>query len=136
MGLADEQDFPHQGNLEFLDNRADPATGTIRARVVFPNPNGELIPGLFARVRLVLGEARQVLLVPEKAVGTAEGRQFVLVVSGNNTVEWRAVALGPAEGGLRVVREGLGPDDRVIISGLANVRPGAPVQVREAESKP
>jgi RND family efflux transporter MFP subunit len=136
MGLADEQDFPHQGSLEYVDNRADPATGTIRARAVFPNPNGELIPGLFARVRLVLGETRPVLLIPEKAVGTAEGRQFVLVVSGNNTVEWRAVALGPAEGGLRVVREGLGPDDRIIISGLANVRPGAPVQVREAESKP
>jgi RND family efflux transporter MFP subunit len=133
LGLAGEEGFPHRGHLRFVDNRANPATGTIRARAVFPNEKGDLVPGLFARIRVMVGEPQQVLLVPEKVVMTAEGRKFVLVVGANNTVEWRAVTLGLEEGGMRVVREGLSADDRVIVGGVANVRPGSPVQPRETE---
>jgi RND family efflux transporter MFP subunit len=135
LGIGEEQNFPRRGRVEFVDNRVDPKTGTICVRAVFPNTAGELVPGMYARVRIVTGESQPVLLVPEKAVGNADGRSFVLVVGGNNTVEWRAVTIGPADDGLREVREGLKADDRVIISGLANVRPGAPVQVREVDVK-
>jgi RND family efflux transporter MFP subunit len=133
LGIGSDDGFPRRGRLESVDNRADPATGTVRVRAAFPNPGGEVVPGLSARVRLVTGEPRDVLLVPAGAVQSAAGRPFVLVVGANDAVEWRAVTLGPAEGGLRVVREGLGPDDRVIVGGLAGVKPGAPVRARDAD---
>jgi multidrug efflux system membrane fusion protein len=132
MGLAGEEGFPRRGQVEFADVRADPATGTIRVRAAFPNPGGDVLPGLSARVRLVTGASTPELLVPASTVRTVEGRPSVLVVS-NGAVEWRAVTLGAAEGGLRVVRAGLGPDDRVIVGSLANIRPGVPVRPREAD---
>jgi RND family efflux transporter MFP subunit len=132
MGLAGEEGFPRRGKVEFADVRADPATGMIRVRAAFPNPGGDVLPGLSARVRLVTAASTPELLVPAPTVRTVEGRPFVLVVS-NGAVEWRAVTLGATEGGLRVVRTGLGPDDRVIVGSLANIRPGAPVRPREAD---
>jgi RND family efflux transporter MFP subunit len=133
LGLAGEDGFPRRGRVESVDNRADPATGTVLVRAAFPNAGGEVVPGLSARVRLVTGGPREVLLVPVGAVQSAAGRPFVLVVGSNGAVEWRAVTLGPAEGGLRVVREGVGPDDRVIVGGLAGVKPGEPVRARDAD---
>jgi RND family efflux transporter MFP subunit len=131
IGLAGDDGFPRRGRVEFADNRADPATGTVRVRAAFPNPGGEVVPGLAARVRVVTDEPRPALLVPEAAVGTADGRPYVLVVGPNDGVEWRAVTVGPADGGLRVVRDGLTAEDRVIVGGPAGVPPGARVRPRE-----
>ncbi|HEY1379819.1 MAG TPA: efflux RND transporter periplasmic adaptor subunit [Gemmataceae bacterium] len=132
IGLSHQEGFPHRGAIDFVDNRADPATGTVRVRAKFPNPDGDLLPGMFARVRLTAGEPREELLVPQAAVRTDGGRPYVLVVGKDNAIEWRPVALGPQADGKRVVTAGVGPDDRVIVGGTADVAPGAAIRVREA----
>jgi RND family efflux transporter MFP subunit len=126
--LANETGFPHRGALDFVDNQTDPATGTMRMRGIFPNPDRVLQPGLFARVR-VPGSARYTaLLIPDEAVGTDQSQKFVSIVNATNTVESRRVTLGPMVDGLRVVREGLGSNDLVIVNGLMSARPGMVVQ--------
>jgi RND family efflux transporter MFP subunit len=132
LGLTGEDGFPHRGRVESVDNRVNPATGTVRVRAVFPDAGREVVPGLFARVRLVTGPPREALLVPEQAVGAEDGRQFVLVVNGAGTVERRAVTVGQVDGGLRVIKEGLRADDRVIVSGPGAVKPGMTVRPRPA----
>jgi multidrug efflux system membrane fusion protein len=135
MGVADEEGFPRRGHVEFVDNHIDPRTGTVRVRAAFPNRDGELIPGMTARVRVVTEEPRLMLLVPEKIVTTTEGQPSVPVLIGTDRVESRIVTLGPVGGDLRVIRSGLKADDRVIIDGLANVKPGVQVQVRDLDVK-
>jgi RND family efflux transporter MFP subunit len=130
LGLADQTGFPRRGVLDFVDNQLDPRTGTLRLRAVLPNPDGVLKPGLFARVRLPLGEPYQALLVPERATGT-DGlgtRKFVYVVDDKNAVHYRVVKLGTKHDGLVVVTEGLKPDEMVIGSGLQRIRPGSTVE--------
>jgi multidrug efflux system membrane fusion protein len=127
MGLVDEEGYPHQGSLNFVDNRVDPATGTIRARAVFANPDGRFTPGLFARIRLVGGTEADTVLIEERAIGTDLGRQFVLTVSADNRIEQRFVEVGPDVDGLRVIREGLRAGDTVVVNGLQRVRPGQTV---------
>src|SRR4051812_7438743 len=124
MALADEQDFPHQGSLQFLDNQLDPATGTINGRAIFRNPDRRLTPGLFVRLRLPGTASYAGVLVEDRAVGTDLDRRFVLVVGGDKKIESRAVTLGPLVDGLRVVRKGLSPGDLVVVNGLQRVRPG------------
>jgi multidrug efflux system membrane fusion protein len=128
VGLANEDGFPHEGNLDFLDNALDPATGTIRARAVVPNPGGALTPGLFARVRLQ-GEARDgALLVNEQAVLTDQDRRYVYVVGEKNSAERRDVKLGAHVEGLVIVESGLNPGDRVIVNGMRKIFfPGQPI---------
>lgn len=132
MGLANETGFPHQGFIESVDNRVDAATGSILVRSQFPNPEGLLLPGLFARVR-VPGSARQpAVLIPESAIGTDQNQRFVLTLTSSNTVAYRPVRLGASVGGRRIVRDGLQPGDPVVVNGLMRVRPGMPVTpVRE-----
>jgi RND family efflux transporter MFP subunit len=127
MGLADEQDYPHEGTLDFVDNQVDPNSGTIRARAVFANRDGRYTPGLFARIKLVSGEARDTVLIDERAVGTDLGKKFVLALKKDNTLEYRPVTLGANIDGLRVVNQGLAAGDVIVVNGLQHVRPGVAV---------
>lgn len=135
MRLANEEEFTHQGHVDYLDNRLNGNSGTIRMRAVFENPRGTLKAGLFIRVRLPVGRSYQALLVPDEALQSDQGRKFVYVANRDNRVEYRAVKIGQAIKGLRVVKEGLNEGDRVIISGMQRVRPKLEVKVR-AEAPP
>ena len=128
LGLANEEGFPHEGGVDFVDNRVDASTGTLRVRGKFDNPQSILVPGLFARVRLMMGEAGQAIFVSERALGFDQGQRYVLVVSAKNEVEYRRVTVGALDGQLRVIEEGVGPEDRVIVTGLQRVRPGVTVK--------
>ena len=127
IGLVDERGYPHPGKLDFIDNQVDPATGTIRARAALANPDGRYTPGLFARVRLVGGEERDSVLIEDRAVGTDLSKKFVLALTSDNRVEYRLVQLGPEIDGLRIVEQGLKPDDLVVVNGMQHVRPGESV---------
>jgi multidrug efflux system membrane fusion protein len=131
IGLANETGFPHEGKLEFIDNRLDPATGSVRMRATFANQEHLLVPGLFARVQLSGGGSKEgnarALLIHDRAVGTDQDRKFVYVVGKDNKAEYRPVTLGPASDGLRVVRKGLVAGEKIVVGGLQRVRPGAPV---------
>jgi RND family efflux transporter MFP subunit len=143
MGLAIDEGYPKKGYIDFLDNRVNPATGTIRVRGVFANPafapqKREMAPGMFARVRVPLGEPQPSLLVAERAIGTSQARKFVYIVNEKSEVVDRTVTLGAMDGGLRVIAEGLKAGEKVIIDGLQRVRPGAEVQPKPAtmDSRP
>jgi len=127
IGLADEQGFPHAGRLNFVDNQVDRQTGTIRTRAVFSNPDGIFTPGLFVRIRLVSRDSHDTVLIDDRAVGTDLGKKFVLVLKGDNTVDYRGVTLGAEVDGLRIVNTGLRPGDVIVVNGLQRVRPGAVV---------
>jgi multidrug efflux system membrane fusion protein len=127
MALANEDGFPRQGRLDFLDNQIDGATGTIRGRAVFRNTDGMLTPGLFVRLRLAGTGTYNGLLIQDRAVGTDLSKKFVYVVGPKQEVEYRAVTLGPIVDGLRVVRSGLAAGEPVVVNGLQRVRPGAQV---------
>jgi multidrug efflux system membrane fusion protein len=127
MELANEQGFPREGRMDFLDNRLDPVTGTIRGRAVFRNHDGALTPGLFVRLRVAGGGASRALLVQDRAVGTDLDKKFLYVVGADGAVQYRPVTLGPLVEGLRVVRSGIAAGDLVIVNGLQRVRPGAKV---------
>ncbi len=127
LALADESGFPHKGTVDFVDNRVDADTGTIRLRAVFPNPQRKLTAGLFARVRIPGSAPYPALMIPETAVGADQGLKLVFVVGQSNIVEPRPIEVGPVMDGLRVIRKGLAPTDQVIVNGQARVRPGMPV---------
>jgi RND family efflux transporter MFP subunit len=127
LGLADESGFPHKGYLDFVDNQVDPNTGTIRTRAVFANRSRALIPGLFARVKLVGTEKRKALLVRDAAIGTDQDRKFVLAVGPGDTLVYRAIEPGRLTDGLRIVDSGIEAGDRVVVNGLMRVRPGMKV---------
>jgi membrane fusion protein, multidrug efflux system len=131
IGLANEAGFPHEGKLEFVDNRVDPATGSVRMRATFKNADNALAPGLFARVQLSAGNGTggetKAAMIADRAVGTDQNRKFVLVVTNEGKTEYRPVRLGPVVDGLRVVRDGVKPGEKIIVNGLQRVRPGAPV---------
>lgn len=133
IGLANEAGFPHEGKLEFVDNRVDPATGSVRMRATFKNADNALAPGLFARVQLSAGNGNgtggetRAAMIADRAVGTDQNRKFVLVVTSDGKTEYRPVRLGPVVDGLRVVRDGVKPGEKIIVNGLQRVRPGAPV---------
>ncbi|HYT59529.1 MAG TPA: efflux RND transporter periplasmic adaptor subunit [Haliangiales bacterium] len=132
LQLADEPEFPHRGHIESFDNRLDANTGSILLRAVFPNPDGRIVPGLFARIRVPLSERHPALLVEERAIGTDQAQKFVLALTATNTVEYRSVQLGPLIDGKRVVRSGLEAGDMIVVNGLQRVRPGMPVAPQEA----
>lgn len=127
LGLADEEGFPHEGRLDFVDNQVDPNTGTIRTRAVFSNRSRALTPGLFARVKLVGTQKTKALLVRDAAIGTDQDRKFVLVVGPGDTLAYRPVVPGRLSDGLRIVTAGLEARDRVVVNGLMRVRPGMKV---------
>ena len=133
LQLADEQGFPHEGVMDFVDNRVDEATGTMQGRAVFPNPDGHLTPGLFARVQLLGEGPYEALILPDQAIGTDQAQRLVYVLGEDNVVTARPVTLGRALGALRVIRGGLKPTDRVVINGIQKVRPGATVTPVEGQ---
>ncbi len=128
IGLADEQGFPHRGRIDFVDNRVDPQSGTVRMRAVLDNRDGRFTPGLFARVRLGdMDSPRKAVLVADRAIGTDQSKRFVLVVNGDSKAEYREVRIGRAVEGLRVIEAGLEAGEVIVVNGLQRVRPGAPV---------
>lgn len=132
LKLIDENDFTHQGSMDFVDNVIDRSTGTIRGRAVFANPDGVFTPGMFARVRVPASSPYEALLVPDAAIGTEQIRKYVLVVDTENTARQKYVTLGQlAPDGLRVIKDGLAPDDRVVISGLMQARAGTKVRPQQ-----
>ena len=124
MGLSNEEGFPHQGYVDFVDNELNPQTGTIRARAVFDNKDGSLTPGLFARLKLVGSGTYKASLINDKAVGTDQSKKFVLVIGSDNKAAYREVKLGPLIDGLRVVKQGLKDGEMVVVNGLQRVHPG------------
>jgi len=126
----------HNGTINFLDNQLDVSTGTLRGRAVIPNTDLSILPGQFGRVRLIASAPYEALLVPDGAIATDQARKIVFVVKDDNTVEARPVVLGPIDEGLRVVREGLKPEDHVIVDGLQRARVGAKVTPNDAKPAP
>jgi RND family efflux transporter MFP subunit len=118
---------PHDGKMDFLDNRLDLSTGTLRSRAVIPNKDFSILPGQFGRVRLIGSAPYEALLLPDTAIATDQSRKIVFVVKDDDTVEAKPVTLGPLDQGLRVIREGLKAEDRVIVDGLQRARVGAKV---------
>ena len=132
--LLDENDFAHQGRLDFVDNVIDKSSGTIRGRAVFANPEGVLTPGMFGRIRVPGSPPYQAMLVPEVAIGTEQARKFLLVVGADGTVQQKFPTFGQAVGQMRVVKDGLTPDDRVIVNGLMRARPGQKVTPQDEDT--
>jgi len=133
VGLADETDFPHAGQVDFVDNRVDPSTGTILVRAVMPNPDQRLAPGLFARVRLPEGGSIKAVLVDDKAILTDQDRKYVYVLAGG-TVERRDVVLGRIVDGQRLIASGLKGGEQVIVNGIQKVFPGGKATIAKAET--
>jgi RND family efflux transporter MFP subunit len=136
IGLADEEGFPHHGRMDFVDNRLDRETGTIRARAVVPNPDRLFTPGMFARVRLIGSGVRRVTVIPEVAVSTDQDRKFVFVFNrDSSTVAYRPVTLGrQVDGQRRIIREGLKPGEQIVVNGFARIRPGVRVKATAASA--
>jgi membrane fusion protein, multidrug efflux system len=134
--LTGEAKPSHDGKMDFLDNRLDLSTGTLRGRAVVPNKDFSVLPGQFGRVRLIGSAPYEALLLPDTAIATDQSRKIVFVVKDDDTVEARAVTLGPLDDGLRVIREGLKPEDRVIVEGLQRARVGAKVSPHAAKPSP
>jgi multidrug efflux system membrane fusion protein len=127
MGTLETAGTPFQGRLQLVDNVVDARSGTVRVRAAFDNPDGVLMPGQFARLRLGRARPEPALAVDERAIGTDQDRRFVMVVGDDNTVAYRQVSLGAATEGLRLVTAGLKPGERIVVNGLQRIRPGATV---------
>ena len=132
--LAGETKPSHMGKMDFLDNRLDVGTGTLRGRALVDNHDLSILPGQFARVRVLGSSPYEALLLPDTAIATDQSRKIVFVVKSDNTVIAKPVVLGPIDDGLRVIREGLNADDNVIIEGLQRARIGAKVSPHAPES--
>lgn len=128
LGLANEADYSRAGVIEDVDNRLDPVSGTIRVRASIDNPDGLLVPGLYARVKVGGSDPKPAVMVDERAIGTDQDKKFVLVVGDDNKVAYRAIQLGSRQEGLRIVTEGLQPGERIIVNGVQRARPGDVVQ--------
>jgi RND family efflux transporter MFP subunit len=127
VGLANEEGFPHTGYVDFVDNQLNPQTGTIRARAVLENKDGQFTPGLFARIQLLGSGEYAAILIEDRAVNTDQSQKYVFVLGADNKVEYRKVKLGRIIEGLRVVGEGLKPGDVVVVNGAQRVHPGVTV---------
>lgn len=130
LELANETGYPHKGVLDFVDNRMNASTGTLRVRALVPNPGPDFVlqPGFFARIRVPASEKYPALLIPDRAIGTDQEQKFVYVVNGEDAIEYKRVDLGPLVEGSRVVRHGLSSNDWVVVNGLMSVRPGVKVK--------
>ena len=136
LQLIDEPTFQHQGRMDFVDNVIDRASGTIRGRAVFSNPNGVFTPGMFGRVRLPGSPPYSALLVPDAAIGTEQARKYVLVVDQDKMVRQKYVTLGQTSGDLRVIKTGLEAEDWVVVNGLMRARAGQKVNPQEQSAAP
>ncbi|MCG4453096.1 efflux RND transporter periplasmic adaptor subunit [Pseudomonas sp. MMS21-TM103] len=125
LGLSNEEGHPHLGQLDFIDNQVNPETGTIRGRAVFDNAAGAFTPGLYARLKLVGSSLYDATLIKDEAVGTDLGKKYVLVLGADNSVNYRAIELGPKLDGLRIVRSGLAKGEQIVVNGLQRAMPGS-----------
>ncbi len=128
LALADEDQFLVTGTIDFFDNQIEAGTGTLRLRAVIRNERGLLSPGLFVRVRIPIGVPHAALLVREESLGTDQGQRFIYVVDEQNQIDYRRVKVGFLSDGKRVIESGLKPGERVVVTGLQRVRPGAKVE--------
>ena len=133
LGLANEDGYPHEGTINFVDNQVNPKVGTLRLRGVFPNKDEALSPGYFVRVRVPIGHPHKALLISDRAVDADQGQKIVYVAGQDKKVAIRPIRLGSLHDGLRAVEEGLTPDERVIVTGLQQVRPGMVVAANVIE---
>jgi RND family efflux transporter MFP subunit len=133
LGLANDQGFPHEGVINFVDNQVNPKTGTLRLRGVFPNKDDLISPGYFGRVRVPIGFPHPALLVSDRALDTDQGQKIVYIVGTDNKVYTRPVSLGAIHDGLREITEGLKAGERLIVNGLQQVRPGTTVEPKVVE---
>jgi len=124
--LADEQDYKHQGKMNFVDNVVNAKTGTIRGRAVFDNKDGLLTPGFFGRMRL-FGGKHDALLIPDSAIASDQASKIVFTVADDGTVGTKRIEIGPIIDGLRMVRSGLAQTDRIVVEGIQRARPGQKV---------
>jgi len=131
LGLIDENGYPHQGYIDYVDPRMDASTGTLKVRGLINNPDQLLSPGLFARVRIHGGSPHPALLIPGRAIGTDQDQQFVWVVKPDGLVDYRKIKPGIQLGSFRTVLEGLSVDDQIVVDGLPKVRPGVKVQAEK-----
>ena len=138
VGLQTETGFPHKGRLDYAAATLNQSTGTLPVRGVLPNSDRALLPGFFVRVRVPIDQEQNALFVPDVALGSDQAGRYLLVVNGENVVEQRKVRTGPLEGELRVIEEGLKPDDRVVTAGLLRAIPGQKVdpQLKKIEAQP
>lgn len=127
VGLVNEEGFPHEGKLEFVDNQLNANTGSVRMRATLANADHVLAPGLFARIQVGSGVANKAVVINERAVGTDQSRKYVVVVDADSKAEYRPVTLGPVVDGMRIVRSGLKPGEKIVVNGLQRVRPGEAV---------
>jgi len=134
MGLQIEEGFPHSGTVNFIDNQLDTNTGTLQVRGVFPNPTHVVLPGLFCRIRLPMGESYEAITIPEQALGTDQGQKFIYVVNDQNKIEYRKVQLGKQQGAQRVILKGVSEGERVVVNGLQRVRAGMTVEAKRVAS--
>src|SRR5262249_4630533 len=132
----DEPDYAHEGRMDFVDNAIDRTSGTIRGRAVFANPNGVFTPGMFGRARVPASPPYSALLVPDSAIGTEQARTSVLAVDRHNEAQQKYVTLGQLSGALRVIKDGLASEDRVVVNGLMRARPGIKVKPQEQQGSP
>ena len=138
MGLANEEGYPHTGKLDFVDNRLNAQTGAIRMRATFDNAKGEFVPGLAIHLAMDISDAREVVMVPDRAIGTDQTRKFVVVVGADGQPAFKPVQLGQLDGDMRVVTGGaVKPGDHVVVDGLQRIIPGVPVtpQVLKVDDK-
>jgi RND family efflux transporter MFP subunit len=136
LRLIDEPDFKHEGTVDFVDNVIDRSSGTIRGRAQIPNPKGLFTPGMFARVRVPGSVPYEALLVPDVAIASEQVRKYVMVVGEDNTAKQKYVTLGQLVGNLRIIKDGLSADDKVVVNGLARIRPNIKVTPQEQGAKP
>jgi RND family efflux transporter MFP subunit len=129
LQLADESGFPHKGVIDFIDNRLNNSTATLRVRGRFDNAGGLLAPGLFARVRVPASSEYEALLIPDASIGTAQSVKYVWVVGSGSQARQQEIVLGPLYEGRRIVRSGLSPEDIIVVNGIQFVRPGSPLNV-------
>ena len=136
LKLIDENDFAHNGRMDFVDNVIDRSSGTIRGRAIFRNSDGLFTPGMFGRVRVPGSPPYEALLVPDAAIGTEQARKFVLVVDAENVARQKYVTLGQIVDGLRVIKDGLSADDRVVVNGLMRAAPRPEGDAQESRAPP
>jgi RND family efflux transporter MFP subunit len=128
LQLADEQEFPHHGWFESLDNRVQSGTGSIVLRAIIPNSSGRLLPGMFARIRIPLSAEQDTIVIPEMAIKTDQRQKYVYVIDEKSCAQYRLVTLGPTRGMNRIIRSGLKEGDTIVVNGLAKIfMPGMPV---------
>jgi RND family efflux transporter MFP subunit len=136
LRLIDEKDFSHVGRMDFVDNVIDRTSGTIRGRAQFANADGLFIPGMFARAEVPSSAPYEALLVPDAAIGTEQVRKFVYVVGADNVARQVYIQPGQVADDLRVIKDGLSADDRVVVNGMMRVRPGVKVNAEEEGAAP